>query len=175
MRYYCNVCNETITENIYRYSMDHYGRALCITHQRGLSVEKNRLKKSTPQAIKLSNALTSRGIENELEYFDGFKHIDIAIPKAKLFLELDGSQHILSSKQLRSDIERDSHSHEAGFSTVRIRNDYIDRNLNKVTDNIVEICAIQYQKELGKTPSWFALLKKGLKKLSEYSYDLEEE
>ena len=155
--------------------MDHYGKALCMTHQRSYSPEKSIMKKSTPQAIKLSNALKSRGVGNELEYFDGFKHVDIAIPKAKLFLELDGSQHILSSKQLRSDIARDSYSHRAGFSTVRIRNDYIDRSLNKVTDNLVEICATQYQKELGKPLSWLNLFKSGLKKLSEYYYELEDD
>ena len=33
MRYYCNLCNRTISKGVYDYSTNHFGRALCITHQ----------------------------------------------------------------------------------------------------------------------------------------------
>jgi len=34
MRYYCNICKETISAQVYSYSMAHFDRALCIEHQK---------------------------------------------------------------------------------------------------------------------------------------------
>lgn len=37
MEYYCKVCNQRMSENVYDYSMRHFGRALCMEHQRNTS------------------------------------------------------------------------------------------------------------------------------------------
>lgn len=84
--------------------MDKFGKALCMTHQ----------KTVTPQALKLSKALNNLDIKHKLEYDDGFKHVDIAIEWAKLYLELDGAQHAFSPKQMCADDERDKHSQKQG-------------------------------------------------------------
>ena len=34
MRYYCNICKETITSSEYRYSIEHFNKALCKEHQK---------------------------------------------------------------------------------------------------------------------------------------------
>ena len=32
-RYYCNICNKTITKKMFQYSMNKYNKALCFDHQ----------------------------------------------------------------------------------------------------------------------------------------------
>lgn len=125
-KYLCYVCKETISDQVYDYSMKHFGTALCMAHQ----------KTVTPQALKLSNALKSYDVVHTLEYSDGHKHIDIAIESAKLYLELDGSQHAFSPKQMCSDDERDKHSLKAGYTTKRIPNLWVDQNVEKLAANI---------------------------------------
>lgn len=101
MRYYCNVCKETITKKEYDYSTKYFGKALCRYHQ--TSVPKKDISPSskiTSQARKLSEALKRKGIKHKLEAWDGYKHVDISIGWAKLNIEIDGKQHILNANQL---------------------------------------------------------------------------
>jgi very-short-patch-repair endonuclease len=107
MRYYRSVCNETISEKVFKHSMRQNGAALCMNHQ----------KTVTPQALRLSNALNNFDVKHKLEYDDGFKHVDIAIEWAKIYIELDGAQHAFSPKQMCADDERDKHSLRAGLVT----------------------------------------------------------
>lgn len=138
MRYYCSVCKEIISEKVCRYSIDIFGAALCINHQ----------KTVTPQAVKLSNALKNMKIENVLEYNDGFKHVDIAIIPSKLYIELDGSQHVFSPKQMCADDERDKHSSQDGFYTMRIANIYIDKDVDKVAVSVAQLANKRYREIL---------------------------
>lgn len=100
-----SVCNETITEAVYKYSRQHHGKALCTKHQ----------KTVTSHALRLSDALNRQGISHKLEYSDGHKHVDIAIPWARVYVELDGMQHTFDAKQVIADHERDWHSMKDGF------------------------------------------------------------
>ncbi|HVP92119.1 MAG TPA: DUF559 domain-containing protein [Acidobacteriota bacterium] len=169
MRYYCSVCKETISERVYRFSMEKFGRALCIDHQKpftpqsriseknlctvckesisnqvydysmkhyGSALCMNHQKTVTPQALKLSKALTSFDVEHKLEQYDGYKHVDIAIESAKLYLELDGSQHAFSTRQMLADDDRDKHSQKAGYTTKRIPNAWVDQNVDRLAANI---------------------------------------
>ncbi len=65
-RFYCSTCKSAITANVFQYSMDKYGMALCIDHQKS-----KHQPASTPEAIKLAKALKKRGWKVELEKFDG--------------------------------------------------------------------------------------------------------
>jgi very-short-patch-repair endonuclease len=76
----------------------------------------------TIQAIKLANELTLSGIKCELEKYDGYKHIDIAITSAFLNIEIDGSHHNLDREQAKRDIERTYYSYIKNFNTIRIPN-----------------------------------------------------
>lgn len=40
MTYYCKVCKQTISERVYDFSMNHFGKSLCIPHQRELKHQK---------------------------------------------------------------------------------------------------------------------------------------
>jgi very-short-patch-repair endonuclease len=181
MRYYCSVCKETMSENVYRYSIDHFGKALCMNHQKtspkkevaphryvcsickesisenvsrfstdrfGASLCMNHQKTVTPQALKLSKALKDMDVKHTLEYDDGFKHVDIAIEWAKLYLELDGSQHVFSPKQMCTDDERDKHSLEDGFVTKRIPNIWIDKDVDRLALSIATLANKRYREIL---------------------------
>jgi very-short-patch-repair endonuclease len=125
-RHFCSICKENISEQVYDFSAKRFGAGLCMRHQ----------KTVTPQALKLSRALKSYDVEHTLEYSDGHKHVDIAIPSAKLYLELDGMQHAFSPKQMIADDERDKHSLKNGYTTKRIPNAWVDKNVYKLAANI---------------------------------------
>ncbi len=76
--------------------------------------------KPTKEALFLNKAFKEEGIETELEHYDNHKHIDIYIPKGKLYIEIDGIQHYTSAKQIISDFQRDHYSDNEGFKTLRI-------------------------------------------------------
>jgi very-short-patch-repair endonuclease len=147
MRYYCNVCKETISEEVYEYSKSHFGKPLCMNHQKIARDDRSSSFRITPQARKLSDALKKRGIRHNLEDYDGYKHVDISIPWAKLNIEIDGRQHLLNAKQLYSDLERDSFSHEEEIRTIRIPNEMIERNLDELADSLARVARKRYRKE----------------------------
>ena len=157
--YFCHVCNETISEPVYDYSRNHFGAALCMRHQ----------KTVTPQAIKLSNALKNLDVKHKLEYSDGYKHIDIAIESAKLYLELDGTQHGFSPKQMCADDERDKYSLRDGFVTKRIPNVWVDQNVDRLAASIAVLAnKRQFEiRESEKKISLSGIVKTVLTKLSE--------
>ncbi len=147
MRYYCYVCNETISERVYRYSMDKFGKALCMTHQK-TSYYASQEKTVTPQASRLSKALDDLDVKHILEYDDGHKHVDIAIEWAKIYLELDGSQHGLSPKQICADDDRDKYSLKDGFVTKRIPNTWIDEDVDRLALSIATLANKRYREIL---------------------------
>jgi very-short-patch-repair endonuclease len=137
-RYFCSICKENISDKVHDFSIQRFASPLCINHQ----------KTVTPQALKLSNALNNMDVKHVLEYNDGFKHVDIAIEWAKLYLELDGSQHAFSPKQMCADDERDKHSLKDGFATKRIPNIWIDRNVDKLALSIATLANKRYREIL---------------------------
>jgi len=52
----------------------------------------------TENARILNEALNKVGIETKLEHWDGHKHVDIFIPKGKIYIEIDGPQHYTSPR-----------------------------------------------------------------------------
>lgn len=93
----------------------------------------------TEQAQKLHSELTNSGIDSELEYWDGHKHVDICIPGSKIYIEVDGSQHLTSPDQIARDFMRDHYSDVDGFNTLHIPNDVIDNDLTKVVKAITKL------------------------------------
>jgi hypothetical protein len=131
-------CNVYISNDVENYSLTNYGIPLCIEHQRWVDhIEQY----STEYAIKLYFNLKSRGVPAELEKFDGHKHIDIAIPQARINIEVDGQHHNYNPKQALSDLKRTYYSFKKGYYTIRIPNS-LTKDLNTLTDTtdlIVEI------------------------------------
>lgn len=60
---------------------------------------KNINKSTVPskEALDLKRALEEKGIRVYKELDDGYKHIDLTIPKAKINIEIDGIQHLINS------------------------------------------------------------------------------
>lgn len=128
MGYWCNQCRAVITEEEYEYSNKKFNKALCRKHQKEFASE---TPKSTPEAKKLYFELKKRGIPAELEKWDGHKHIDIAIPSAKINVEVDGGQHNFKSEQALADLRRTYFSFKKGYFTLRIPNSLIRDNFEE--------------------------------------------
>ena len=85
----------------------------------------NNYKVPTKEAFDLKEALEQKGVRVYIELDDGHKHVDLAIPKAKLNIEVDGIQHLTNPYQIMADLNRGYYSHKSGFNTMHIPNEMI--------------------------------------------------
>lgn len=132
----CFECNRSLNPAVFNYSVNNFGIPLCIEHQDWV---KYMATQTTLETIRLYFELKKRGVPAEMEKFDGYKHIDIAIPEAKVNIEVDGGHHNYSTQQALADLKRTYHSFRRGFLTFRIPNSLVyDENvLNETADYIV--------------------------------------
>lgn len=93
----------------------------------------------TPQTLKLAEALKARGVHLELEHWDGHKHIDIFIPSARLYIEVNGLQHYTDPKLLFADLRRSHFSDGDDYLTIPITNQLIDSHLDGIADAITQV------------------------------------
>ena len=93
----------------------------------------------TKQCQLLIDALKVKGVELEVEHWDGHKHIDIYIPKDNLYIEVDGMHHITKPETVISDLNRDYFSFKDGFFTKHITNEAIETHLDEIVNAIVHI------------------------------------
>jgi len=141
----CIKCNYPLYGKVYDYSKTHIGFALCQNCQDWFREKNNKPTKETKM---LYLALKERNIPVEIEKYDGFKSIDLAIPNMKFNIEVDGSHHNLDLKQATSDILRTFHSLEKGYFTLRIPNILIKQKLNETADCITRIILDQKEKQM---------------------------
>ena len=129
----CVECSKWMPDNVYDYSLDKFGVPLCRPCQ-------NRLKASsaTSEARMLYLALKQHGIQAELEWSDGYKTIDIAILKHRLYIEVDGRQHKFNNKQAFSDLWRTYYAHRDGFTTLRIPNTMVRENIGDTVECLLK-------------------------------------
>lgn len=97
--------------------------------------------KISPESKQLFDKLIEQGIFAELEYWDGHKHIDIHIPSAKLYIEVDGVQHFTNPTQIASDFLRDHYSDDNGYDTFRIPNQIVRDKMDTIVKAILKIVA----------------------------------
>ncbi|MBP9757363.1 MAG: DUF559 domain-containing protein [Candidatus Pacebacteria bacterium] len=88
--------------------------------------------RSTPEALALKSALEDEGVIVEVEKFDGFKRVDLAIPRARLYIEVDGIHHYTNHEQILADLGRSHYSALDGFSTIHIPNEIIRSHLERI-------------------------------------------
>jgi very-short-patch-repair endonuclease len=70
----------------------------------------------------------------------GTNELDIAILDSKIYIEINGKQHINDKAQLKSDIKRTYYSFKNGYLTLPIYNDSIEEeSLNNIINAICEI------------------------------------
>ena len=100
---------------------------------------------STPQAKALKNELEKLGITVISEFFDGYKNIDLVIPRAHLNIEVDGKQHYEDFHQILKDFGRTHHSDEKGFPTIHIPNSFIDNpeDLQRVANALAKAAKVR--------------------------------
>lgn len=127
----CEVCNVEMPPSEYEYSMENFGKPLCLTHQRE--------KRASPHALNLYEALKKRNVFCMLEPYGGPKHVDITIKDAKLYVGLDGEHHSLDPDQLLTDLTIDAESFKEGFATKRYTLHEIDHNLDEIADALAEV------------------------------------
>jgi very-short-patch-repair endonuclease len=103
-------------------------------------------KVPTREASILRDELEARGVQVYVELHDGFKHIDLALPKAKLNIEVDGIQHLTNPQQIVADLNRGYYSHKRGFATMHIPNEMIRSHLREIADGLAEASKIREQR-----------------------------
>jgi very-short-patch-repair endonuclease len=134
MKNFCIKCKHCITTEEYHFSYNHFGKALCRKHQ------------PTAEARLLGEKLKEIGKWTvEYEAFDGYKSVDISIPYAKVYIEVDGLQHVITKEQALSDIKRAYYSYKKkGFITLHVPNiivrdaDTIDETAKFINDFLEE-------------------------------------
>jgi very-short-patch-repair endonuclease len=78
------------------------------------------------------------------EFNDGYKHVDIRIPTAKLDIEVDGEQHLINPSQIVRDLKRSHYSSKDGFDTIHIHNkDLEGESANNIASALAEAVAIR--------------------------------
>lgn len=143
MSYKCLECQIIISNGVYDFSMDNFGVALCMNHQKGkakiIRIKNENISdllRATTEALRLKTGLADRGWKVIHEDKDEHKCVDLAIPEAKIVIEVDGSHHNRNSKQGISDIKRTFHDFvNKDIITLRIPNSVM--NDNETIDEVI--------------------------------------
>jgi very-short-patch-repair endonuclease len=106
----------------------------------------NGFKEPTKEAADLKDELQKRGVKVYVELNDGYKHIDLALPDAKLNVEVDGIQHLTNPHQIVTDLSRGYYSNKLGYNTLHIPNEMIHLHLNEIADALAEASKMLEQK-----------------------------
>lgn len=128
----CIECDQPISRGVYLFSRRIYGHALCMKDQCMLEESG-----ATAQAVDLYLALKSGNFPVVLEYFDGYKHVDIALP-GTLYIEVNGAYHN-TRPQMKTDLSRSIYSLEKNIPTLIIPNymlensDSFDHAVNEIS------------------------------------------
>ncbi len=107
---------------------------------------KNKYPIPTKEARDLKEALEQKGVLVYVELDDGHKHIDLAIPRAKLNVEVDGIKHLTDPRQILADLGRGYYSHKNGYNTMHIPNEMIHRHLPEISEALAEASKMREQK-----------------------------
>ncbi len=103
----------------------------------------NRYTAPTKEARALKEALEEKGVRVYIELDDGHKHIDLAIPRAKLNVEVDGIKHLTDPYQILADLGRGYYSHKNGYNTMHIPNEMVHRHLKEISEALAEASKIR--------------------------------
>ena len=99
--------------------------------------------KPTKEENDLKEALEKLGIRVLSQVSDSHKVIDLAIPSARINIEVDGSQHVTDTYQILSDLKREHYSDDLGYDTIHITNQAIHTNLGGIASALAEASKIR--------------------------------
>lgn len=142
----CIECDIIIEERVFDYSINNYNHPLCRNCQDWFC-DILEYSTATDEAIELYFALKRRGVPALIEKHDGFKTIDIAVPDAKVNIEVDGTHHNFNSQQAFSDLNRTLYSFKKGFFTLRIPNSLVRFHLEDTADKITEFLVVSKSRQ----------------------------
>ena len=133
----CIKCKNGIDDRVFNYSIQNYSQPLCRICQNWFEDILD-YTTATDEAIDLYFELLKRGVPAQLEKSDGYKTIDIAVPDAKVNIEVDGGHHNFNHKQALSDLKRTYYSFKKGYLTLRIPNSLAKYHLEDAADLITD-------------------------------------
>jgi hypothetical protein len=116
---YCLECGQPVSRGVYIFSRRIYGHTLCMK-----DLWKMEESGATGLAIDLYLTLKSRSYPVALEYWDGHKHVDIALP-GKLYIEVNGPYQN-SRSQIITDLRWTVFSLEKNIPTIIIPNSMLE-------------------------------------------------
>ncbi len=100
--------------------------------------EKIEKQRPTRYSQELRNALERLGIRVLTEVCDKHKCVDLAIPSARIDIEVDGEHHLTDAYQILKDLSRAHFSEKLGYATIHIPNHELKRNLGGIASAIAE-------------------------------------
>lgn len=102
MPYYCNNCKRTISKNVFSYSMNHHGKALCMDCQKNFSPQKGKRREKEPEidvvsgvnkiVRGVSHIIKERAVKNETDFnkwtadWRKVKNLDFSMDNRHFFL-----------------------------------------------------------------------------------------
>lgn len=131
----CIDCAAPLTTAVFIYSSSTFSLPLCIHCQLSFKEKSNT---STKETRELYIALRKRKVPAELEKWDGYKTIDIAIVHAKINIEVDGEQQHSYSRMELSDLTRTYYSFRNGYLTLRIPVSLVKYHLEETAEYITD-------------------------------------
>ena len=134
--FYCLECRQPISRGVHEFSQELYGYSLCMRDQFLLGESG-----ASAHTVDLYLALKARNFPVELEYFDGYKHVDIAVP-GKLYIEVSG--HDLAERQIIAGLAGNGYMLEMKIPTILISNTMLDkkRSFSHVVDELSKACRV---------------------------------
>jgi hypothetical protein len=134
---HCLECGQPISWGVHEFSQQLYGHSLCMKDQWLLGESG-----ATAQVVDVYLALKSRNFPLVLEYFDGHKHVDIALP-GKLYIEVNGAYHQSDWKTM-NDLTDFVYSPGKKIPTIIISNAIVENpgTFAHVVDELSKACRL---------------------------------
>ena len=155
-QFYCLECRQPISAGVHEFSQELYGYSLCMKDQYFLEESG-----ATAQAIDLYLALKARNFPVKLEYFDGYKRIDIAVP-GKLYIEVSGYEYLADWEMISGRCGAADRK-ESKIPIILVSNDMLDTKpaFTRVVNELSKACRVILQPECGFSvscaPPWTAV------------------
>jgi very-short-patch-repair endonuclease len=143
--HHCLHCHRHIDERIFKFSTGRFKYPLCIPCQEWYT---NKPITTSSEAIELYLSLKLRGVSAELEKFDGYKTVDIAVADAKVNIEVDGPHHHYKCEEALSDLQRTLHVFRKGYLTLRIPTALLNEQLEETANSICDFLKLTKMKIL---------------------------
>jgi len=134
---YCIECGKPISWGVHVFSQRIYGHSLCLKDQCTIAESG-----ATGRAIDLYLALKSRNFPVVLEYYDGQKLIDLALP-GKLYIEVN-ERHHMNHSQAMNDLTSSVYSLEKKIPTIIISDTMLEdpESFEHVVSELSKACNV---------------------------------